>query len=91
MAGFEMATYGRFSSGHRGLAVRFKQTDQLSRKLGHAVEDSRLGLSHYPAHLLGHGLQPFAQLAHPAAAAGRQSLDLLQHAARIVENLPRHP
>src|SRR5271157_935856 len=63
------------------LGVRLKQADQLSRKLGHAVEDPRLGLPHHPAHLLGHAFQPFAQLAHPAAAAGRQSLDLLQHAA----------
>src|SRR5271157_231174 len=73
------------------LGVRLKQADQLSRKLGHAVEDSRLGLPHHPAHSLGHGLQPFAQLAHPPAAAGRQSFDLLQHTARIVENLSRHP
>src|SRR5271157_2860398 len=73
------------------LSVRLKQADQLSRKLGQAVEDSRLGLSHHATHLLGHAFQPFAQLAHPAAAAGRQSLDFLQHAARIVENLPRHP
>src|SRR5271157_5659400 len=72
------------------LSVRLKQADQLSRKLGQAVEDSRLGLSHHATHLLGHAFQPFAQFAHPAVAAGRQSLDFLQHAARIVENLPRH-
>src|SRR5271157_5117636 len=68
------------------LGVRLKQADQLSRKLGHAVEDSRLGLPHHPAHSLGHGLQPFAQLAHPAAAAGRQSFDFLQRCANRGES-----
>lgn len=58
------------------LRVRLKQADQLSWKLGRAVEDARFGLPHHPAHLLGHGFQPFAQLGHTTTAAGRQSLDL---------------
>ena len=64
------------------LRVRLKQADQLSRKLGQAVEDSRLGLPHHLAHAIGQGFQTFAQGAHNTAAASRQRLDFLQRSNR---------
>src|SRR5690242_6604063 len=76
----KLVRLSRFSLAY-DFRVRFKQTDQLVWKLGQASEDSCLGLPYHSAYLIGHGLQPFTQSAHPAAAMAGQSVGFLQHPA----------
>ena len=69
------------------LRVRLKQAHKFLGKLGYASQYSRLGLPHHRAYLFAHNFQPFPKAMHGTTAGGH-SFNLLQHSARIVENLP---
>src|SRR5215469_4216039 len=71
------------------LGVGFKQTQEFVRKLRDALQYPGFGLPHHPAYLIRHGFQTFSQSLYRSSPAGRQPLDFLQHALRIVENLSR--